>query len=839
MSSFLSKSLIGSLVCFTASSFAEEDCFSGSKHYRMAVRHIESGGVGYNQGYTTLEAFLAPDPSRFSIMPFVDFRGHVFDDGKFAANAGLGIRALADCRVYGANIYYDYRNTRHQHYNQIGLGFETLGVRWDFRANGYLPVGSKTSSAYDSNTTSVSAFGGFQGNHALIRQTFTVQEKVQYSMSGVNTEAAFHILKNENIDLYAAAGPYYYNYSSKQAIGGQARLGARIYEYFSVEAINSYDSRFHENIQGSIGINVPFGPRPKISKSKKFEKCSSSTLLAQRLVQDVQRQEIIVVDKLRKTKISEVVSPAVNPLTGSPFFFVFANNTSSSTGTYESPFPTFALVEEHSSPGDILYVFSGNGTTRGMDSGITLKEDQKLWGSGISHSLLTSIGTINIPAESSSYPIITNTNVDTEGNAITLAGNNSISGIAISSAYNDAIFGADPQSLEVSFCKIENTTTYAIQAIFSGDASIVLTNNQFLNNTNGVILTLNGTSTVISSDNTFEGQTSVSSIPLEISSIGNSFIARVENNVFDNNVIGAIKFDFTDVVDADINVYNNTVTNSGSGSAEALGSSVVIFSTGTTDHCSMQVMENTFSGNGANSLYFHTDGQITTLEVTATANTMSDNIGSAIVLATPVDNLTFVATDNTIAGLLNNAIALISSGVTSVGNVKINNNTIVDVGNYSSGISVNQNFSSLNLAILNNEINGCEGTGIISYANLGIDSLILNVSDNTISHCENLSSNAASGLDIEQFSNLIGSVANNTLSDNSSSSIGVFLGSTLPTPIACLSLTGNNSSADYFLANPSDGLFHLSPLDPADVNVGIINTSGEISPVQSCPPSSP
>jgi len=211
---------------------------------------------------------------------------------------------------------------------------------------------------------------------------------------------------------------------------------------------------------------------------------------------------------------------------------------------------------------------------------------------------------------------------------------------------------------------------------------------------------------------------------------------------------------------------------------------------------------------------------------------MSNNGGSALVFATPVDNFTLVATDNTIIGLNDNAIAVISSGLTSIGTITINNNIITDIGNASNGIALNQDFSTLSLTILNNEINGCEGTGIISYAPTGIDSLTLNISGNTINNCENLSSNAAPGLDIEEYTSLVGSVTNNTLSDNAG--VAVFIGSTLSSPTACLNLTGNNSSTDYLLSNPVDGLFNLSPCNVDAANIGVINTSGVINLVQSC-----
>jgi len=45
-------------------SFADEQdknpkvCGPGDKHMRASVRHIEGKGIGYNQGYTTLERVL-------------------------------------------------------------------------------------------------------------------------------------------------------------------------------------------------------------------------------------------------------------------------------------------------------------------------------------------------------------------------------------------------------------------------------------------------------------------------------------------------------------------------------------------------------------------------------------------------------------------------------------------------------------------------------------------------------------------------------------------------------------------------------------------------------------
>lgn len=398
---------------------------------------------------------------------------------------------------------------------------------------------------------------------------------------------------------------------------------------------------------------------------------------------------------------------------------------------------------------------------------------------------------------------------------------------------NDAIYGADPQSLEVSSCTFENTTTFAIEASFSGDATISLMNNQFLNNVNGVFLSLNGTSTLLCSDNTFKGQTSVSETPITISAGNNIFATHIENNVFDSNTTGSIRFALHDVVNADIMLLNNMITNNGTGSQASLGSSFVIIPDGTIDHCSIVLEGNTFFGNTSNSLYLHPAGEMTTLEITVSTNTMSNNGGSALVLATPTNALTLLATDNIITRCNDNGIAVISPTSTSTGNITINSNAITNIGNQSNGIAINQDFSTLNLTLLNNKVNRCEGTGIISYAPNGIDSLTISIAGNAISNCKNLSSNDAAGIDIQQYTSLAGSVTNNTLSDNTGGA--VIIGSTLSNPSVCLTFTGNDSSTDYLLSNPLGGLFNVSPCNVDSVNIGMINTSGIIIPVQSCP----
>jgi hypothetical protein len=84
-------------------------CAVSPNPMRITARHIEEKGVGYNQGYTTVEGFFSlVEPLNESCIPFMDLRGHVFNNGKMAANGGLGVCYLTSSRIWGANAYYDY-----------------------------------------------------------------------------------------------------------------------------------------------------------------------------------------------------------------------------------------------------------------------------------------------------------------------------------------------------------------------------------------------------------------------------------------------------------------------------------------------------------------------------------------------------------------------------------------------------------------------------------------------------------------------------------------------------------------------------------------------------------
>lgn len=267
----------------------EDNCICGTtdKLMRATVRHIEAGGIGYKQGYTTLDLFASPfQPWRDCWVPFFEVIGHVFNNGKFAANAGLGARYLG-CRIWGVNGYYDYRNTKLGSYNQISVGIESLGKRYDVRMNGYLPLG-KTE----------------------FRRRSATSFKREWAMSGLDAELAFHVKRFCNGSITLAAGPYYLHDSHKDGAGGKFRLIANFMKYIQLEGDVSWDNIFKTKVQGQFGLSIPFGPTQDVCKRRGFSCCQS---LNQRKIalRDVYRKEIIVIREKHKKFRPVVIIPII------------------------------------------------------------------------------------------------------------------------------------------------------------------------------------------------------------------------------------------------------------------------------------------------------------------------------------------------------------------------------------------------------------------------------------------------------------------------------------------------------------------------------------------------
>lgn len=720
--SFVSLAIFSAFLSLESNQFEKQsrpEIICGKPTMRVSARHIEAGGVGYQNGYTSLEGFFAWDTPH--CQPFLDLRGHIFNNKRMAANAGIGIRGIWKQRVYGSNVYYDYRNTNRFHYNQIGVGLETLGELWDLRINGYLPVGAKKSDPFSVR------FGQFFGHN------FSVSQKYEFSMKGADLEAGFHFGKTENFDFYAAAGPYYFVGEIGGATwGGKARISGSYRDYITAEFSNSLDHTFHYRPQGQVTFSWPFGPRAKKNKAENY--CA----LANRMIQPVGRQEIIVVNRKRRDSV------AIDPATGKPFFLLFVNNQSHSAGTFESPYPTLAEAENNSKPGDIIYVYPGDGTTTGMDGGILLKPDQKFFGSGIAQTLVTNQGTITIPAQSSTLPNITNVG----GSAVTLANGVEVSGFLITEANTYGVAGTNVTGVTVANSTImgsqgtlasgDGVNIYADDGLFH---ELVLNNLTATNNgNNGIYVATSGTTSAnITISNCFlaaNGFGSVSSsnavtngIVLNAADTSNMTAQLESNSVLTNQQYGIV-LDSSSNGRLSFSMKENLIEGHSFAAIHA------VF-TGTAGSADVLLTENNIVGNwgkapdhlGGFSLpvcffSFHSPATFS-----ATNNHLDLNTGSALWLEGGAAAFSAAMNGNTMNQNCNNGFAFRANGSDPI-DLVLQNNEMSQ--NCSNGIYIDSdgsNVGEFSIALLNNTIFGNDN-GIFYMAVPNITSMNLNARDN-------------------------------------------------------------------------------------------------------------
>lgn len=271
------------------SGFAEEQT---PRPEHVSASHTEGKGLGYSKGYSSLDLFLSQPFSSRTMVFFTDLRGHVFNDGKYAANAGMGFRVLTRSKqVCGINATYDYLQTSRRIYNQVGGGLEVMGENWDARVNAYIPVGGKTKNSY------------------RFAPGFRLKAREQFAMKGFDTLFSYRFCNGSFLDLHVGAGPYYYCGSSaktkdvfpsahRQTWGIRAAAGISFWDYLIVEGVGSYDGIFNWSGQGTVTLSIPFDFTLKMKDTRKNK---PSYCLQKRLYEPLWRNEIVTVDSLNRS----------------------------------------------------------------------------------------------------------------------------------------------------------------------------------------------------------------------------------------------------------------------------------------------------------------------------------------------------------------------------------------------------------------------------------------------------------------------------------------------------------------------------------------------------------
>ncbi|NEP56563.1 MAG: hypothetical protein F6K31_06005, partial [Symploca sp. SIO2G7] len=491
-------------------------------------------GVGYNSsaaghdGFGRIEGFVPLFQNPGSDLLFFEGRLLLDNGSHLGGNIQLGYRAFNPQlnRSFGGYVGYDNRNTGDSTFSQVGLGIESLGKIWDFRLNGYLPVGDTrqvvASNTFDSGFQQTGT-PIFQGNSLLLSaerifQTTTIQEA---AMSGLDLEVGAKISEFANGGQVRGFGSiYYYDAAgSPSTVGGKLRLEVHPTDYLNLGLGVQHDDLFGTNILFTIGGTFP-GTRPSGYSNESDEPES----VWARMGESVSRTASIVVDQQVElesfTEQSNLV--ATNPDTGQPWVFVQVTEGGNGTGTFESPFGTVTegLGVAQSDGNHLVYVRSG--AASGTNS-ITIPANVQLLSAGVLLQINTEeFGLVELPFSGSGQLTNFSGTIIMEDESV-LSGFNLTSdngpGIVARNLNNVTIRDSNIASSSETALLLENTTgTITLDnIILTGDGvpALVGTNINNITFTGGSLTSTNSETNGITF-NGVSGAVDLSNIPITI-----------------------------------------------------------------------------------------------------------------------------------------------------------------------------------------------------------------------------------------------------------------------------------------------------------------------------------
>ncbi len=488
---------------------------------RFTVRRDFGNGVGYQNGYTYVEGFIPTWQSPGDQLVFVNVRGVNYDAaGLWEGQLGAGIRQLTDLGVvFGANAFYDGRSTDTRFYNQVGLGWEALGSVWEARGNVYIPVGAQRS------------FGRTAGaavNPQFVNQNIQIDRIIndqrQAAMNGCDVELGRQLPSLwDDVRTSAYVGYYHYsNHGMQSANGVRVRAESWFGENVSANLAYQNDAVFDTTVTGGISLHyggVPNGRR-------------QANPLAAKLGSRVVRDPNIVISTEKKTSTEQEL--LVDPSTGNPIVVVHADSAAAAggDGSVENPYNTLAEVQAGSGVGNILFLHAGSTFTQ---PSLNLQDGQRLLGEGVDHFVTATQGTFLLPRATAftDAPLLVRTSGAT--NAINLASDNEVSGLAYERTGGNGGFIAGTGDIG-NFNINRNTTTGGLFAvgITNANGDGVISDNTFSAHTvNAVGLTLTtGALRLLIADNVFNGGTS----GVNLTQTGGTHVFGIRDNQFTSAV---------------------------------------------------------------------------------------------------------------------------------------------------------------------------------------------------------------------------------------------------------------------------------------------------------------
>lgn len=645
---------------------------------------------GVDNGDTNIHALwpLFFDPH--GTVLFADTRAIITDNAEGGVNLGVAYRhySAALNRIFGLNAYWDYDAGHHNEYQQVGIGFESLGKWVDFRINGYIPYGDQSQILSDTILLNPQ----FGGNLILLQR----QRLVESAFTGFDTEIGGPLPLLGKYGVSGYLGAYYWQSDEDEDTAGvRVRFNTQITEDWSIGVAVSDDRLFDTNVWMNVALTLPDGKPTRWFRQRPVR---------ERLLSRPERQYRVT------TRVSERIDdvPAINPVDNLPIQVVHfdASAGPGGDGTFENPFATFDeyddLAQGTREDFDILLVDSGTYT-----DGVRLFDNQRLLSTAFQHRFTTTLGAFDLPGfmTGASRPVLMNLDAAAADAVVIAASNNEVRGFVIDGATNDPNVFTNgivtaPGATVAGFTIRDN--------IFQNNLnSVLIVNNANLPgedaNGNGILdngedfnsngrLDLAGTAFGIFTDNVLNGNGNESNIGFGLTNTGGATLnLLVQNNTVqnylgedldNNNLLGPGE---------DSGVMNGELDR-GIGiaiSSEGLGSTIIGVTTPADPDVEGSVavvkgiLDNTVSGNGTGVILQSDESG--TVNMTVDGNTFNDNIsiygGFRAQADDGGDTNLFSFSNNTASGNSNTGVsflALNAGAISVLQSEDLNNNGMLD-----------------------------------------------------------------------------------------------------------------------------------------------------------------
>ncbi|NEP19598.1 MAG: hypothetical protein F6J97_22355, partial [Leptolyngbya sp. SIO4C1] len=283
--------------------------------------------------------------------------------------------------VRGGYVGVDSRSTEDNTFYQLAAGYERLGEDWDFRFNGYVPIGDRTNTLQNVDTdTGLQTSSGFQGNQLVLsavreRQRIFQQEN---ALGGFDAEIGTSLFDWNSGELMGYAGGYLLS-GEDSSLGGQLRLAANFESKFNAGLSLQHDDLFGTSVALSFNASWPsfrFHEEEAADFQEEYE-------VPIRLRDPITRRSSVAVNVRDESEIisEEDVEALRNPEEEEDYRFIHVDLASSGgDGTYENPFGSvedaIALINSDAdtfSDGNTIVYVNGENATASIP-GFTIPE---------------------------------------------------------------------------------------------------------------------------------------------------------------------------------------------------------------------------------------------------------------------------------------------------------------------------------------------------------------------------------------------------------------------------------------------------------------------------------